>query len=377
MAKHFGISYQGSKDRIALDIHKQLPSGKRFVDLFGGGFAMSHAALLIKGKYEKVYYNELNPLLCDFIKKACSGYYNYDNGFKPEWISREDFERLKDKDGYIRYIWSFGNNGKGYLFGKDVEPIKKQGHEYVIFGKQIEGLNLSVKGNERSRRMALRKYSEEHLKRMRKDKHLLGEYKKYKEIKESCKTNELAVEFTTWLRGTGITAAEINKLTNSQMASHYLCIDLEGQPAIPTVEIFEMLKKSDKIKDIPERILNIVDKRYQLQQLERLQQLEQLERLERLERLEINCGDYHNYKYQSGDIVYLDPPYENTYGYNQDDFDHKDFYDWCASRKYQVWFSSYKISDNRFRLVWAKRLRGLAAGSRSDVYNFECLYTNK
>lgn len=276
MAKHFGIPYQGSKDRIALDIHKQLPSGKRFVDLFGGGFAMSHAALLIKGKYEKVYYNELNPLLCELIKKACSGYYNYNNGFKPEWISREDFERLKDKDGYVRYIWSFGNNGKNYMFGKDVEPIKKQGHEYVIFGKQIEGLNLSVKGNERSRRMALRKYTQERI-----DK----------------------------IKRTG----------------------------------------NDKWR---------------------------LEQLERLERLEINCGDYHNYKYQSGDIVYLDPPYENTTGYNKNDFDHKDFYDWCASREYQVWFSSYKISDNRFRLVWAKRLRGLAAGAK-DVYNFECLYTNK
>lgn len=300
MAKHFGILYQGSKDRIALDIHKQLPSGKRFVDLFGGGFAMSHAALLIKGKYEKVYYNELNPLLCDLIKKACSGYYNYDNGFKPEWISREDFARLKDKDGYVRYIWSFGNNGKDYMFGENFEPIKKQGHEYVIFGKQIEGLNLSVKGNERSRRMALRKYTQERI-----DK--------------------------------------IKRTGNDKQQLHWL----------------EKLQQME-----------------QLERLERLQQLEQLEQLERLQSLEINCGDYHNYKYQSGDIVYLDPPYENTVSYDQDDFDHKDFYDWCASRKYQVWFSSYKISDNRFRLVWAKKLRGLFAGAK-DVYNFECLYTNK
>ena len=53
MAK-YGIPYMGSKDKIADDILSVLPGGKRFVDLFGGGFAMSHAALL-SGKYEQVF----------------------------------------------------------------------------------------------------------------------------------------------------------------------------------------------------------------------------------------------------------------------------------------------------------------------------------
>ena len=42
----YGITYQGSKNRIAGDLISLLPSGERFVDLFGGGFAMSHCALL-------------------------------------------------------------------------------------------------------------------------------------------------------------------------------------------------------------------------------------------------------------------------------------------------------------------------------------------
>ena len=278
MAKHFGIPYQGSKDRIALDIHRHLPSGKRFVDLFGGGFAMSHCALLLKGKYDTVLYNDLNPLLIDLIRKAIDGEYSYDH-FKPRFISREEFNEKKDKDGYIKYIWSFGNGGNGYLYGKHIEQIKREGHDYCIFGKPIDG--IPVKGKDpKARRLNLKR---------------IGKY---------------------------------------------------GG------------------RDI------------QLERLERLQQLQHLCRLERLQQLEITCKDYQEYEHQDGDVVYLDPPYENTAGYQKGGFDHSAFYDWCYTRQYQVWFSSYKISDDRFRLVWAKRLRGTFQGA-VDNYNFECLYTNK
>ena len=123
----YGIPYQGSKSQIAEDIIDNLPSGKRFVDLFGGGFAMSHCALLSR-KYKTVYYNDYNPLIVDLVRNAIKGKYNE----KPQFITRDEFIKNKDKDGYTKYIWSFGNNGKGYLFGKDKEIFKKQGHELVV-----------------------------------------------------------------------------------------------------------------------------------------------------------------------------------------------------------------------------------------------------
>ena len=293
MVKHFGLPYQGSKDRIALDLHRQLPSGERFVDLFGGGFAMSHSALLIKGKYKKVLQNELNPLLVDLVKRAISGEFNYES-FNPEFITRDKFAELKDRDGYVKYIWSFGNNGRQYLFGKDVEPIKHAGHDYVVFGKPIPGMNLPVKGTILQRRMVLRQ-------------------------------------------------------AGAKLAA-------------------DMIRKNPSLKKDKRQI----ESKYELQQL---QQLERLQRLERLQQLELICGDYKDYHYRDGDIVYCDPPYEKTTGYDKG-FDTKGFYDWVASRPYQVWFSSYKISDKRFKMVWAKQLRGLAAGAK-DIYNFECLYTNR
>lgn len=92
MAK-YGIPYQGSKSSIADSIITFLPNGKRFVDLFGGGFAMSECAMR-SGKYKSFLYNELNPLLPELIKKAINGDYNYDK-FKPKFVSREEFQEKK------------------------------------------------------------------------------------------------------------------------------------------------------------------------------------------------------------------------------------------------------------------------------------------
>ena len=136
MSRLYGIPYQGSKTKICGNILAQLPRGERFVDLFGGGFAMSHAARL-SGKYKRVLYNEIEPLLVDLIRRALNGEFNY-NRFKPEFITRERFLADKDKDGYIKYIWSFSNSGKQYMFSKELEPLKHEAHDFVVFGKHTE-----------------------------------------------------------------------------------------------------------------------------------------------------------------------------------------------------------------------------------------------
>lgn len=41
-------------------------------------------------------------------------------------ITRDEFNDLKDTDAYVKYIWSFGNNGLAYLWGKNIEDIKCQ-----------------------------------------------------------------------------------------------------------------------------------------------------------------------------------------------------------------------------------------------------------
>ena len=289
MAK-YGIPYQGSKSGIADSLITFLPRGKRFVDLFGGGAAMSDCALR-SGKYDRVFYNELNPLLCDLIKRAISGEFSYEC-FKPEFISREEFGQCKDQDGYVKWVWSFGNGGERYLFSKEIEPQKRSLHNYVVFGVKDEFIKAHFNDI---------------------DKFVIGE--------------------------------DIRK--RRLLLRRYMQMKKARRPHM------------------------------ELEQLERLEQLEQLERLERLEQLEINCGSYLDYEYQDGDVVYCDPPYEGTAGYNQTKFNHKQFYDWVASRPYQVFFSSYKISDKRFKMIWAKSKQNLMGGAEGQFKNYECLYTNK
>lgn len=296
----YGIPYQGSKTKIAPNIISLLPSGKRFCDLFGGGFAMSHCARL-SGKYEKVLYNEINPLLPPLLKNALCGKYNY-NCFKPEFISRESFYREKEKNGYIKYIWSFGNSCKEYLFGADLEPVKKEAHDFVVFGIPTTH---------------------------------------FKEVEKHVTSNDIhkrRIQFCGWFR------------------QHKKRFDIE------------QLERLERLERLPRFDLQ------QLEQLERLQQLEQLEQFYSLNSFLFSCGSYAEYQYQDGDIVYCDPPYENTADYGNT-FDHEAFYEWVHTRPYQVWFSSYQ-GVKGFRLVWAKQLRSSLGAGNSSV-NYECLYTNR
>lgn len=129
----YGITYQGSKTKIIEKIARFFPNADHFYDLFGGGFSVSHYMLMHRSKsYKHFHYNELRPGLCELIQDAINGKYNYDV-FKPEWISRERFMREKEQNAYIKIIWSFGNNGEDYLFGKEIEDEKRSMHNAVVF----------------------------------------------------------------------------------------------------------------------------------------------------------------------------------------------------------------------------------------------------
>ena len=129
----YGLPYQGSKTGIINEIAKIFPSTDHFYDLFGGGFSCSHYMLANRARsYKHFHYNEIRPGLCELIQDAIAGKYNY-NVFKPEWISREKFLSDKEKNAYIKILWSFGNDGESYIFGKDIEQQKRSRHQAVVF----------------------------------------------------------------------------------------------------------------------------------------------------------------------------------------------------------------------------------------------------
>ena len=130
---NYGMSYMGSKSDVIDSIALNFPKVENFYDLFGGGGAVTHYMMLHKAhRYQQFYYNEINTNVATLLKRAINGEFNY-NRFKPEWISREEFHKRKDHDGYVGCVWSFGNDQQSYLFGEDVEPYKKSMHMAVVF----------------------------------------------------------------------------------------------------------------------------------------------------------------------------------------------------------------------------------------------------
>ncbi len=131
-----GLPYMGSKRRLSKKIVDEIleanPNTKYVYDIFGGGGAISFEFIQRK-KIKKVFYNELNTGVVELLKKIKTDgmtkeFYNF--------IDRETFIKHKDADcwygGLCKVVWSFGNNQKGYLFGKDVEEIKRLGHEVAV-----------------------------------------------------------------------------------------------------------------------------------------------------------------------------------------------------------------------------------------------------
>lgn len=133
------VPYLGSKRRSAGKIFSTIrnlnPESNTIVDLFCGGFSISE---YFYKRGWKIVANDKNKYVVALLNKTINEGLNED--IVTKFVSRDRFNEVLDNPdkheawyvGYIMCVWSFGNNQKGYLFGKDVEPIKRAGHELVI-----------------------------------------------------------------------------------------------------------------------------------------------------------------------------------------------------------------------------------------------------
>lgn len=69
---------------------------------------------------------------------------------------------------------------------------------------------------------------------------------------------ERQLRFTEWMRSTGLTSAEINRITDTNMGGHYTTA--ASQPAVATSEHFEKLRPHFGV-DVPEWVEQLVDER--------------------------------------------------------------------------------------------------------------------
>lgn len=310
---NYGIPYKGSKNKIAKDIIEQLPSATHFYDLFGGGGAMTHCALL-SGKYKYVHYNEFNSLVFKAFKMAVNGEFEGET----RWISREDFERLKDTDPYVAICFSFGNNLKNYAYNKECEKFKKAVHYSIFFNDNSllkEYIDLSNFN-----------YSSENLKERR------LELQRYLTV--LLRENKLERKVYTNFNHVGNVR---NVIQNLERLERFMSFN-------PSGNVQNLLQNMNRLEHIPQISNKVI----------------------------LTNLSYEEVPIESDSVIYCDPPYKETGSY-LNDFDHEKFYSWLRSLKQQVFISEYQM-PNDFHEVFSIKKR-VSFSQKQNTQKLEKLFS--
>jgi len=279
------IPYMGGKQKYAETLVNKMkelqPNAKYFYDLFGGGGSVSFYAKE-SGMFEEVIYNDLDTRTTTLMQHLKA------NGVTEDmrrWYSREEYNDRKNEGSYIGGLlaccYSFGNNGKTYLYNKDVERYKECYHKVV----------------------------------MNHEYHLLDEMSEY--CKKYVKDRYGIVQDLVLTQPEGDSYTERRLNIRKQL------------------NVFEKNCKVSQLRKLQQL--------QQLQQLERLQQLQQLERLQQFPDtiLNLSYGGVPIITPMEETIIYCDPPYKGTEKYKED-VDHDVFYSWVNKTPYTVFVSGYE-----------------------------------
>lgn len=132
MMDGYGLPYQGSKNKIAEFIISKLPRAEHFYDLFAGGCAVTHCALL-SGKYNYVHANDIQIKYPQLFYDAAHGKYRNENRV----ITRDEFFMFKDTDALVELCWSFGNGRTTYLWDRNIEEVKQAACRVIMSDDMI------------------------------------------------------------------------------------------------------------------------------------------------------------------------------------------------------------------------------------------------
>lgn len=289
---NYGICYQGSKSKLAERIISVLPRAEHFYDLFAGGCAISHCALL-SGKWKHVHISDTNDSVLLF-KDVLEG--NIPDG--SEWISRDEFYRRKDTDPYVRLVWSFASNQRDYIYSREIEPYKKAVHEMIYAPTPNE---RRLKFKEVCRLMQELYLSE-------------NKENTPPRIKESNTTKTTRNSITSAINGEDITPpqlSDIQRLVFSRASATFLESDQRNNRCREALTMRPFLRGE----------------------------------------YDTQVCDYREVEILPNSIIYCDIPYKDTREYKYDTFDHSAFNDWAEAQEVPVFISEYNMPSDRFKVI--------------------------
>lgn len=300
----YGLPYKGSKNKLAERIVRLLPRRTNLVDLFCGGCAISHAALLM-GKFEHIYINDINWMCPTLFMDALQGKYANDT----RWISREDFFRLRDTDPYVAMVWSFGNNMRDYLYSKEIEPLKKAIHYALFFSDYSLAKAL---GHDLSFVDAIKDVQQ----RYRSVRQYFSQFGHFQQ--QSFEGGEYPRD---WKRWSDSKHAPSFKKKNPKTTSggrtqrahkqpYTYCNTKSGHTTCPEIHVGKKLPITPSVLSYEQVVI------------------------------------------PPDSVIYCDIPYESTNKYNKaENFDYERFYTWTESQTPPVFISSYQMPTDRFDCI--------------------------
>lgn len=346
MKKSYGLPYKGSKNKLAEEIVNLLPQKKILVDLFGGGGAISICASQSQ-KFDRIIYNELNTLIAETFQKAINGEYENER----RWISHEEFDQLKDKDGYVAICFSFSNNCSTYMYSPKIEPYKRAYHYAIVFDdfgpfnelfddETTEKIKKSVEGitDLKERRIKFSHTLGDYILSLERFEHLERK-ERLDLLKQTCYITEQRNALVNW-----------NNYERLDALKHTLNIYALENCGIGRDSITHGIGSTFQNRLLKESPIEVLNK------------------------------DYADVKLPSPEdcVIYCDIPYSNTWTYIGDNFNSEQFYKWCqdkATEGYQIYVSSYELPEDLFTEVWQKKR--FSKGNQTGKHVIEKIYIPK
>ena len=339
MKKTFGVPYMGGKNATAENIVSMLPRSRRLLDLFGGGASVTHAAL-VSGRFEQVVYNDIDPLMVDMINRLMT------EPLPPlRFVGRDEFNERCKVDPMVFFCWKFPSSGIGYTFSPGTEKLhelifklheeREKGGlgEYRFQMAMIDPQNWAVDALEKA---GIYNFTPEDIKRA--ERKILSHSNKIREL------------LNTSLKEHGKTVADCVSITNTAATRYFQ----KSQQQVPDMDVLKALERGGAISISDELLDAINEYNDAVKELRHMKDCRQAYKADwgdvvrlthprayyrRLEafsdclkqnadRITINNGEYNTVEVLPGDVIYLDPPYQDRAEYTCGGLDYNALTEW-------------------------------------------------
>lgn len=397
MKKTFGVPYMGGKNATAENIVSMLPRGRRLLDLFGGGASVTHAAL-VSGKFEHVVYNDVDPLIVDMNNRLMS------EPLSPlRFVGHDEFKERYKVDPMVFFCWKFPNAKLDYVFGPGKEKLhelifklheeREKGGlgEYRFQMAMIDPQSWAVDALEEA---GIYNFTPEDIKCA--DAKILNHSDKIREL------------LNTSLKEHGKTIAYCISITNAAASRWFQ----KSQQQVPNMDALKALEYggaitisdelldaineyNDAVKEL--RYMKDCRKAYKADWADVVRLIHPRARYRRLEafsdclkqnanRITISNREYNAVEVLPGDVIYLDPPYQDKTEYRNGGLDYGTLTEWIkAHADNPVYISEMAdapwLIEAGFSKIWTKGYIANLANNKKDKGEYkprvEALWCNK